>query len=439
VAHALDAKAPDAPGLPAEAAALAKEIAAALGSAKRPLVVTGVSLGSRAVIEAAANVAWALGRAGRQADLACVFPECDSVGLAMFEAPSWEAAAALVQAGDAPTIVVLENDLFRHAPPDAVHWLLGAAQHVVVLDHLGTATAERAEVVLPAATFAEGDGTLVNHEGRAQRFVQVFVPEGEIQESWRWLDDLARALGREDAGFERVQDVGAALARELPAFRNLPQAAPEAELALAGVRIPRASHRFSGRTAMTAHRSMHEPKPPADPDSAFSFSMEGYEGKMPAALAARFWSPGWNSIQALNRFQEEIGGPLRDGDPGVRLLEAGAGGAPAYFAPAPRGERRAGELLAVAMHRIFGSEELSALAPGVAALAPAGFVALSPEDAAVLALRDGDDAAIALDGVKASLPVRVTPGLAAGLAGLPQGLAGVPVLDSPAPVQVAAR
>ena len=31
-------------------------------------------------------------------------------------------------------------------------------------------------MVLPAATFAETDGTLVNNEGRAQRFFQVFVP-----------------------------------------------------------------------------------------------------------------------------------------------------------------------------------------------------------------------------------------------------------------------
>ena len=48
-------------------------------------------------------------------------------------------------------------------------------------------------MVLPAATFAEADGTFVNNEGRAQRFFQVFVPEGDIQESWRWLRDIAGA------------------------------------------------------------------------------------------------------------------------------------------------------------------------------------------------------------------------------------------------------
>ena len=45
-------------------------------------------------------------------------------------------------------------------------------------------------MVLPAGTFAETDGTLVNNEGRAQRFFQVFVPQGDIQESWRWAQDI---------------------------------------------------------------------------------------------------------------------------------------------------------------------------------------------------------------------------------------------------------
>ena len=31
---------------------------------------------------------------------------------------------------------------------------------------------------------------------------------------------------------------------------------------------------------------------------------------------SRLWAPGWNSVQAITKFQEEIGGPLRGGDPG---------------------------------------------------------------------------------------------------------------------------
>ncbi len=92
-----------------------------------------------------------------------------------------------------------------------------------------------------------------------------------------------------------------------------------------GQKIPREPHRYSGRTAMHANVSIHEPEQPHDPDTALAFSMEGYPGHPPPPLIPRFWAPGWNSIQALNKFQDEVGGPLSGGDPGERLIEPAPG------------------------------------------------------------------------------------------------------------------
>ena len=38
-------------------------------------------------------------------------------------------------------------------------------------------------MVFPAATFAEASGTLVNNEGRAQRFYEVFVPRATSRQA----------------------------------------------------------------------------------------------------------------------------------------------------------------------------------------------------------------------------------------------------------------
>ena len=93
--------------------------------------------------------------------------------------------------------------------------------------------------------------------------------------------------------------------------------------------------------------------------------MEGYPGHPPPSLIPRFWAPGWNSVQALNKFQDEVGGPLSGGDPGERLIEPTPAKKTAYFENVPAGfEPRAGEWLLLPLHHIFGSEELSALAPG---------------------------------------------------------------------------
>ena len=103
-----------------------------------------------------------------------------------------------VRDGAIDAIVILENDLYRRAPVQSVDAFLSGTKDVIVLDHLLNQTAERATLAIPAGTFAEADGTLVSSEGRAQRFYQVFVPEGDIQASWQWLRDVMAAAGRQE-------------------------------------------------------------------------------------------------------------------------------------------------------------------------------------------------------------------------------------------------
>jgi NADH-quinone oxidoreductase subunit G len=433
VAHELDPRAPSVPDLSGTSRALAGRIARALLEAQRPLVVSGMGCGSQSVIEAAANVAWALRGVGRPAELCLAVPECNTLGLSMLGGLSLEEVWDLVQRGAADVVIVLENDLYRRADRASVERAMGAARHVIVIDHLENRTTARASLVLPAATFAEGDGTLVNNEGRAQRFVQVFVAEGDVQESWRWLSDVMTAGGHPDAaGWAVLDDVVSALAAAIPALRAISGIAPPARSRIAGQKIPRQTVRFSGRTAMHADRTVHEPKPPEDPDSPLCFSMEGYPGRPPSAVIPFFWAPGWNSAQATNKFQEEVRGPLQGGDPGRRLLEAGDVG-PLYFdrVPVPLAPL-GGERLIVPLHHIFGTDELSARAPAVRERSPEPYLALRPEDAVSLGAAAGDAVELRLEGRRDLLPVVICPSLCDGSAGLPAGLPGLEGIELPA-------
>ena len=319
---------------------------------------------------------------------------------------------------------MLENDLYRRAERAAVDRCLDRARHVVVIDHLLHETARNAEIVLPAGAFTEAEGTLVSNEGRAQRFFQLLVPEGDIQESWRWLRDLLGASGR-DPGWTRLDDVTAACAKALPTLAAIPQAAPGADFRVNGAKIRRETHRSSGRTAIHAAATVHEPKPPEDPDSPLSYTMEGYYGPMPSALVPYFWAPSWNSVRAVNKFQDEVGGSLRGGDPGVRLIEPTSGAAPHYFDGVPEAfAKRDGEWLIVPLHEIFGSEELSRLAPAVAERVPPPYLALNADDAAGLHIAEGAMVTVTLAGEVSHLPIRVRPALPAGVAGMVAGLCG---------------
>jgi NADH-quinone oxidoreductase subunit G len=401
-----------------------------------------MSCGNAAVIEAAANVAWALCNSGRPAELCFALSECNSLGAAMMGAPSFESVCCPVhgingnEEMSATTVILLENDLYQHADAGAVDRFLAAAQHVVVVDHTAHQSSARANVVLPASTFAEADGTMVNNEGRAQRFFQVFVPQDDIQESWRWVQDIMTIAGRaKNDPWLNLDDVTAACAREIPGLQPILSAAPTSEFRIHDQKIPREPHRYSGRTAMLANISVHEPEPPEDTDTPFSFSMEGYLGHPPPALIPRFWAPGWNSVQAVNKFQDEVGGSLSGGDPGVRLIEPAADAGIAYFTNIPRAfKRRADEWLIVPLRHIFGTEPLSALAPPIAELAAKPYLALNSQDAAELGLAAGNSAQLQLDrkGTVYTVPVLLRAELQRGVAGLPVGLPGLAGIALPA-------
>ncbi len=424
IAHALDPNAAAPSNVSASHQQLAERIAAALKNAARPLIVSGVSLHNESILRAAANIALALGRKGREPLLNFVVPECNSFGLGLLGGQPLSAAFAAIKKGEVDTLIILENDLYRDAEKAQVDEILAHVRHVIVLDHLVTPTTENAEVVLPAATFAEGDGTLVSSEGRAQRFFQVFKPERLIQESWRWLEELELVTSSSTKVHRRtVDELTETISNAIPGLSRLREVAPSSAFRMAGTKIPREPHRYSGRTAMRAHISVHEPKPPEDPETPFSFTMEGNPNQPPSPLIPFFWSPGWNSIQSVNKFQEEIAGPLQGGDPGIKLIEPGTDTTMAYFSEFPDSfAGRDGEWLLLPVYHIFGTEELSAKAPAVAELIPRRYIALNPGDAERLQVNDSQEVEVSVNHSTWRLPVRLRPDLMKGTAGIPIGI-----------------
>ena len=126
----------------------------------------------------------------------------------------------------------------------------------------------------------------------------------------------------------------------------------------------------------------------------------------------------------MNKFQAEIGGPLRQGDPGVRVIERNGAEFSFFEQPPPAFETRQGEWLVVPRYHIFGSEAVSRAAPAIAELSPEPYVALNPEEA----LSFGEE--VELFGCR--LPVKIATDLPKGLAGVPAGVPPFAGLDLPA-------
>ena len=91
--------------------------------------------------------------------------------------------------------VLGENPLQSEADSQEMYKRLTNLEFIVAQDIFLTATAELADVVLPAAGWGETDGTFTSSERRVQRVRAAVEPPGEAKSDIAILSELARAMG----------------------------------------------------------------------------------------------------------------------------------------------------------------------------------------------------------------------------------------------------
>jgi len=123
-----------------------------------------------------------------------------------------------VKAGRIKALVVLGENLLKEAGFDDEH--LDKAEFIVHQHILANPTAAKADVVLPAAGFAEKRGSMINVTGRLQRLNKAIPVPGSAREDWEILRDFILALGGGN-GLHLLEEVFAAMAAELPIFKDL--------------------------------------------------------------------------------------------------------------------------------------------------------------------------------------------------------------------------
>jgi NADH-quinone oxidoreductase subunit G len=433
VAAILNGNAPGIKDQDDEMKAMANKIASELAKAKNPLIISGIHSGSKDIIQAAANIAWSLISSERQASLTYVFPECNSMGLALMEGKSFEELIPVIDQNGIDTIIILENDIYRRTDGKNADTLFDKCKNTIVLDSIVNETTEKADILLPVATFTESEGTIVNNEGRAQRYYRVLPQENSVTESWRQLKDLNGFSGKSKASlWLNFDHVVSDMTSSIPALSGIKGHMPDADFRMLNEKIKRQTIRFSGRTAMNANIAVSEPKPPEDPDSPLAFSMEGANEVPPSSLVPYYWLPGWNSAQSMNFYLDELNGSLKGGDPGVRLIETKKNFTVSFF-EANTGPFRpkTGQFMVVPVYAIFGSEELSAQSPSVAERIPTQFLMMNSLDAQEIGLKENEIGKIDISNTTLQVIVKTDDSLTHGIAGLSSNLPGAPFVDLP--------
>ena len=137
-------------------------------------------------------------------------------------AAGWDAAgmARAAADGELEVLLLMGADPVRDLAGADGGALVDGAGFVIALDLFLTDSSRRADVVLPAAAFAEKEGAVTNLEGRVQKVNRLISAPGQAQADWSVLDDLASRLGR-PLSLESPQAISEEIAEKAPAYRGI--------------------------------------------------------------------------------------------------------------------------------------------------------------------------------------------------------------------------
>ncbi|MCL0094182.1 molybdopterin-dependent oxidoreductase [Dehalococcoidia bacterium] len=146
----------------------------------------------------------------------------ESWGVDLPTAPGLTALEMIEQAGEGKIkgmYVVGENPALSFPAPSLTQEILSSLDFLVVQDLFLTETAKLAHLVLPAASFAEKEGTFTSFERRVQKTCRAIEPRGESLADWQIIQGLANKM-QYDMPYSSPQGIMDEIRQLVPLYRG---------------------------------------------------------------------------------------------------------------------------------------------------------------------------------------------------------------------------
>jgi NADH-quinone oxidoreductase subunit G len=306
---------------------------------------------------------------------------------------------------------------------------LRSGAYVVVQELFPTGTALTADVILPAAAFAEKEGSYTNLERRIQKTNPVVSAPGGARADWHVLLDVSARLGTPRV-WTSAKEIAAEIARSVPSHQGFdwdllgdpwspvagPADMPPELWHAAGESEPLPQQQASPTLPTPRNGSPHVP----DRRLTTSWPLR-WELRAVDATRRRGWV--WPAKAAATGPNPPTGHP-----------------------PTPKADTKqeapAGALLLLAGRAIYDNGAMISRSPDLGVVTPAPFVELHPDEAAARGLAAGSEVTVSAasgvmgPGASVRVPLRTStdtpPGAAAVLFDQP-GMAANALMDSSAP------
>jgi NADH-quinone oxidoreductase subunit G len=318
---------------------------------------------------------------------------------------------------DLDALLIFGADLVADFPDAGLaRRALESGVFTVAVELFSTETVEHADVVLPAAAYAEREGTFTNLERRLQKLEEIVPPPGSAEPPWRICAGIARTLG-DDWGWHSLDDVWDAIRTEVKSHSDVaidaltqeePAPAPfyESGFGLDQANQPEVSHTLAGPGAQY-------PK--------------GYRSGAPFQTG-QSWPLSWE-LRAFEARQRPgvipglVGEPAADGA-GSESHPDDETESEGTSSQQPDDDEAAHSFALYTGRFIYDAGSMIRRSRALFNLARKPFVEMNDEDAKELEVSDGDEVVVRGGGSEAKLPVRIA-GIAKGAVFVPYDQEGL--------------
>ena len=369
------------------------ELLEILKLAKRPLIVTGWSANNPALLAAATNIRNALKVQNSESEnnqddamLCVVPPEANTLGLGLLIQDGYLSINSLNMDNESTKNLPFEKTnllVLDHSSPafeERLNTWRHSSNNVVRLSQLGSPSEN--EINLPVSSFSECSGSELNYQGLIQSHWPATKPSGQCLPGWQWLVNIARLRQHSLGKIDNLGQLRNLLNQNYPQLGKHFNEVHQTQLALQTPRV-------TGRTAMLANQTVHEPKPFSEAGAPYKQSMEGTQAGQKDEFPMAFsWSPGWNSNQSNHKFRDEYRTSELVQQQGVRGIVAKP--SEQWFKwQATWSKNTKAQWQILPLQKVFGSDNLSLHALPIAQLKVQAQIIVSPTDAGKLGFTTG--------------------------------------------------
>ena len=298
---------------------------------------------------------------------------------------------------------------------------LSSGAYVVVSELFPTATALSADVILPAAAFAEKEGSYTNLERRIQKTNPVVSAPGGARADWHVLLDISVRLGTPRV-WTSSKEIAAEIARSVPTHQGFDWELlgdPWAPVAGPADVPPELWHAAGENPPLPQYQAS------PTPDDLGNGSL-----RLPDRRLTTSWPLRWE-LRAVDATRRR--GWVWPG-------KAATGPNPATAPPTPRlnvyEDAPPGALFLLAGRAIYDNGAMVSRSPDLGVVTPAPFVELHPDEAAARRLVAGSEVTVSSPKGSVRVPLRISTDTPPGAAAVPfdqPGMSANVLLDSSEP------